>query len=45
MGKKYTIVVAAGLSIATLLSQHHRVYTVDIVLSRVNMVNRHKSHI
>lgn len=35
MDKKYTIAVAGtgyvGLSIATLLSQHHKVYAVDIV--------------
>lgn len=49
MGKKYTIAVAGtgyvGLSIATLLSQHHEVYAVDIVPAKVNMVNNHKSPI
>ena len=49
MDKKYTIAVAGtgyvGLSIATLLSQHHKVYAVDIVQERVNMVNQHKSPI
>ena len=36
MDKKYTIAVAGtgyvGLSIATLLSQHHKVYAVDFVV-------------
>lgn len=49
MGKKYTIAVAGtgyvGLSIATLLSQHHKVYAVDIVPAKVDMVNQHKSPI
>lgn len=49
MDKKYTIVVAGtgyvGLSIATLLSQHHKVYAVDIVPAKVDMVNSHKSPI
>ena len=49
MDKKYTIAVAGtgyvGLSIATLLSQHHKVYAVDIVPEKVNMVNNHKSPI
>ena len=35
MNQKYTIAVAGtgyvGLSVATLLSQHHKVYAVDIV--------------
>ena len=43
MDKKYTIAVAGtgyvGLSIAILLSQHHRVYAVDIVPEKVDMVN------
>ena len=34
-----------GLSIATLLSQHHKVYAVDIVPAKVDMVNNHKSPI
>lgn len=49
MDKKYTIAVAGtgyvGLSIATLLSQHHKVYSVDIVPAKVDMVNNHKSPI
>ena len=49
MDKKYTIAVAGtgyvGLSIATLLSQHHKVYAVDIVPAKVDMVNQSKSPI
>ena len=49
MDKKYTIAVAGtgyvGLSIATLLSQHHKVYAVDIVSEKIDMVNQHKSPI
>ena len=49
MDKKYTISVAGtgyvGLSIATLLSQHHKVYAVDIVQEKVDMVNQRKSPI
>lgn len=49
MDKKYTIAVAGtgyvGLSIATLLSQLHKVYAVDIVPAKVDMVNNHKSPI
>ena len=49
MDKKYTIAVAGtgyvGLSIATLLSQHHEVYAVDIVPEKVDRVNQHKSPI
>lgn len=49
MEKKYTIAVAGtgyvGLSIATLLSQHHKVYAVDIVPAKVDMVNQRKSPI
>ena len=49
MEKKYTIAVAGtgyvGLSIATLLSQHHKVYAVDIVLSKVELINQRKSPI
>ena len=44
MEKKYTIAVAGtgyvGLSIATLLSQHHKVYAVDIVPSKVELINQ-----
>ena len=47
MDKKYTIAVAGtgyvGLSIATLLSQHHRVYAVDIIPEKVEMINKRKS--
>mgnify|MGYP001856211736 CR=1 FL=1 len=46
MDKKYTIAVAGtgyvGLSVATLLSQHHKVYAVDIVPEKVNMVNQRR---
>lgn len=49
MKKKYTIAVAGtgyvGLSIATLLSQHHKVYAVDIVPSKVELINQKKSPI
>lgn len=49
MDKKYTIAVAGtgyvGLSIATLLAQHHQVYAVDIVPEKVDIVNQHKSPI
>ena len=49
MNKKYTIAVAGtgyvGLSIATLLSQHHKVYAVDIVPSKVELINQKKSPI
>lgn len=47
--KKYTIAVAGtgyvGLSIATLLSQNHKVYAVDIVPEKVNLINQRKSPI
>ena len=49
MDKNYTIAVAGtgyvGLSIATLLSQHHKVYAVDIVPSKVELINQRKSPI
>lgn len=49
MEKKYTIAVAGtgyvGLSIATLLSQHHQVYAVDIISEKVELINRRKSPI
>ena len=49
MKKKYTIAVAGtgyvGLSIATLLSQYHKVYAVDIVSEKVEMINSRKSPI
>ena len=44
-----TIAVAGtgyvGLSIATLLAQHHKVLAVDIVPEKVEMINRHQSPI
>ena len=47
--KNYMIAVAGtgyvGLSIATLLSQHHRVYAVDIVPEKVELINNRKSPI
>ncbi len=49
MDKKYTIAVAGtgyvGLSIATLLSQYHKVYAVDIVQSKIELINQRKSPI
>lgn len=49
MNKKYTIAVAGtgyvGLSIATLLSQHHKVYAVDIIPEKVEMINQRRSPI
>ncbi len=46
---KYTIAVAGtgyvGLSIAILLSQHHKVYAVDIIPERVELLNKRKSPI
>ena len=47
--KNYTIAVAGtgyvGLSIATLLSQHHKVYAVDIIPEKVEFINNRKSPI
>ena len=47
--KNYTIAVAGtgyvGLSIATLLSQHHKVYAVDIISEKVELINNRKSPI
>lgn len=47
--KKYNIAVAGtgyvGLSIATLLSQHHKVYAVDIIPEKVELINNKKSPI
>lgn len=47
--KDLTIAVAGtgyvGLSIATLLSQNHKVYAVDIVPEKVEMINNRKSPI
>ena len=34
-----------GLSIATLLSQHHKVFAVDIIEEKVNLINNRKSPI
>ena len=34
-----------GLSIATLLSQHHKVYAVDIIPEKVELINQRKSPI
>ena len=49
MNKQYQIAVAGtgyvGLSIATLLAQHNRVYAVDIVPEKVEMINNKKSPI
>lgn len=49
MDKKYTVAVAGtgyvGLSIATLLSQHHKVYAVDILPEKVELINQKKSPI
>lgn len=47
--EKYTIAVAGtgyvGLSIATLLAQHHKVYAVDIIPEKVKLINQRKSPI
>ena len=44
MKKNYKIAVAGtgyvGLSIATLLSQHHQVTAVDIIPEKVDMINK-----
>ena len=49
MKKQYKIAVAGtgyvGLSIATLLSQHHQVTAVDIVPEKVKLINEKKSPI
>lgn len=49
MKKKYKIAVAGtgyvGLSIATLLSQHHNVIAVDVVKEKVDLINNKKSPI
>lgn len=49
MGRKYKIAVAGtgyvGLSIATLLAQHHKVFAVDIVEEKINLINNKKSPI
>lgn len=47
--ENYKIAVAGtgyvGLSIATLLSQHHQVTAVDIIPEKVDMINNRKSPI
>ena len=49
MDKKYTIAVAGtgyvGLSVATLLSQKNKVYAVDIIPEKVEMINKRLSPI
>lgn len=49
MNQEYKIAVAGtgyvGLSIATLLSQNHRVVAVDIVKEKVDLINKRKSPI
>lgn len=49
MKKQYTIAVAGtgyvGLSIAILLAQNHKVYAVDIVPEKVELINQRKSPI
>lgn len=46
MQKKYTIAVAGtgyvGMSIATLLSRYHKVYAVDIIPEKVELINQRK---
>ena len=49
LDKKYNVAVAGtgyvGLSIAILLSQHHKVYAVDIVPEKVELINKRKAPI
>ncbi len=49
MDKDIKIAVAGtgyvGLSIATLLSQHHPVMAVDVIPEKVDLINRRKSPI
>ena len=49
MKQKYNIAVAGtgyvGMSIATLLAQHHRVTAVDVIPEKVEMINRRRSPI
>ena len=49
MKQNYKIAVAGtgyvGLSIATLLSQHHQVTAVDIIPEKVDLINNRKSPI
>ena len=46
---KYTVAVAGtgyvGLSVATLLAQHNKVYAVDIIPEKIELINRKKSPI
>ena len=47
--QRYNIAVAGtgyvGLSIATLLAQHHHVTAVDVIPEKVNLINQRKSPI
>lgn len=47
--KNYTIAVAGtgyvGLSIATLLSQYHKVWAVDVIPEKIELINKRKSPI
>lgn len=49
MDKNIKIAVAGtsyvGLSIATLLAQHHQVTAVDVISEKVELINRRKSPI
>ena len=49
MEKKHTIAVAGtgyvGLSVATLLAQNNKVYVVDVIPEKVEMINQRKSPI
>ena len=49
MDKNIKIAVAGtgyvGLSIATLLAQHHQVTAVDVIPEKVNLINQRKSPI
>lgn len=49
MKKNYTIAVAGtgyvGLSLATLLAQNHKVYAVDVIPEKVELINNRKSPI
>ena len=49
MSKDFKIAVAGtgyvGLSIATLLSQHHHVEAVDVIPEKVELINKGKSPI
>lgn len=49
MSKKSTIAVAGtgyvGLSLAVLLAQHHKVYAVDVIPEKVDLINSKKSPI